>query len=186
LTATVHATPPLSLAALVATKNSPKARAARAARAAPGAIRRPAAPLGVVLDGDQRAAADRQGEADRDQRRRALAARDAEGDRDDRGQRRHRRHNAHRADGQAAVEGGEAEHLAQPRARGDGHRLWGRRRLSGQREEHEQEQEPGPLREDQEGEHRQAPRDQTGQEVGASPRDARPERQSESDHAPGA
>jgi hypothetical protein len=106
LTATVHATPPLSLAALVPTKNSPKARAARAARAAPGAIRR-APPLGVVLDGDQR-------------------------------------------------------------------------------EEHEQEQEPGPLREDQEGEHRQAPRDQTGQEVRASPRDARPERQSESDHAPGA
>jgi hypothetical protein len=59
-------------------------------------------------------------------------------------------------------------------------------RVAGRREQREEQHESGTLREGEDGEHGQAPRDETGQEVGASPRDARPERKPESDHAPGA
>jgi hypothetical protein len=145
LTATVHATPPLSLAALVATKKRPKAQRREGRQGGAGGDPAAAPAVRVVLEGDQRAAAHGQGEADRDQGRRALSRGDTEGDRDDGGQRCDRRHHAHRADGEAAVQGGEAEHLAQAGARGDGHRRRRRRGLPRQREEHEQEQQAGPL-----------------------------------------
>ena len=76
--------------------------------------------------------------------------------------------------------------LGQAGAGRDQHRIGRRWGLARHREQDEQEHQASGLGENQHGEHGQAPRDQTGQEVGTSPRDARPEREPESDHAHGA
>jgi hypothetical protein len=95
-----------------------------------------------------------------------------------------RRDDAHRPDREASVQRRERHHLRHARAGRRQHGDGRRHGLAGEREQRKHEAEA--LREREDGEHGQAPRDQTGQEVRASPRHARAEREPESDRALGA
>ena len=103
--------------------------------------------------------------------------REPEDDGHDRRRRRDRADDAHRADGQRAVEGREADDAGEPgedRPRD----LFVRGNVAAGREHDDgDEHEPGRLRARRDDERGRAPRRQTGAEIGEAPREARGERE---------